>query len=188
MIASENMNIKTDNNDPGISAPVIEMLTLANEYCLFFEKAESYKTPDILEYFRKLAPMLYLKASLLPEIQNVDEESSERFVTEEQWETVFKTLREKFGKTDVYHLHDHNFDSVEASLSDNMADIYQDMKDFVMLYQKNTTPARHNAIANLVNLYAWRWGPALLNALATVHQTVFRDKIDPDILGDNTDW
>jgi len=179
---------KPDPEDPAISKPVLEMLTVANEYCLFFEKAANYKVHDILSYFHKIAPLLYLKASLLPAVAIPDTEAGERFVTEEQWEGVFKTLREQFREADVYYIHDHNFDSVEASLSDNMTDIYQDMKDFIMLYQKNTTPARRHAIYQLLDLYRWRWGPALLTALGAVHHLLFKKDIDPDLFQSDTEW
>jgi hypothetical protein len=159
----------------------LEMLTVANEYCLFFEKAENYESGDILLYFQKIAPLLYLKASLIDPLPVNNDAYNERYVTEEQWEAVFKALREKLGTGDQYYTHDHNFDSVEASLADNFADIYQDMKDFIMLYQKNTEPARHNAIANLTDLFRWRWGPALINALGAVHQLLFKDDISPDL-------
>ncbi len=178
----------TDTNDITISKPILEMLTVANEYCLFFEKAESYKASDILVYFQKIAPLLYLKASLLHTLAVNDDEWNERYVTEEEWERIFKALREKFGKHDRYFTHDHNFDSVESSLADNLADIYQDMKDFVMLYEKNKLSARKNAIANLMELFGWRWGPALINALGAVHQILYKEKISPDIFRNDKDW
>ncbi len=168
------------NNNQDTKA-ALEMLTVANEYCLFFEKAENYKANDILLYFQKIAPLIYLKASLIDSSETGNDAFNERYVTEEQWETVFKVLREKLGSNDQYYIHDHNFDSVEASLADNMADIYQDMKDFIMLYQKNTEPARQNAIANLTDLFRWRWGPALISALGAVHQLLFKDDISPDL-------
>ncbi len=178
----------TDSNDITMSKPVLEMLTVANEYCLFFEKAESYKANDILIYFQKIAPLLYLKASLLQALPANQESWNERYVTEEEWESVFKTLREKIDNNDRYYIHDHNFDSVEASLADNMADIFQDMKDFVMLYQKNNIAARQNALANLIDLFGWRWGPTLINALGAVHQILHKEKIDPDIYESDKDW
>ncbi len=177
---------KNQTDDPTVSTPVIEMLTVANEYCLFFEKAASYKLEDILNYFHKMAPLLYLKGAMLPELPLNSDAHNERYITEEDWETVFKDLRDKFGNLDTYYIHDHNFDSTEASLSDNMADIYQDMKDFIMLYQKNIQIARQNAIANITSLYKWRWGPAAIQALSAVHQILFKEDISPDILKDES--
>ncbi len=177
---------KNQNEDLTVTKPVIEMLTVANEYCLFFENAASYKTAEILDYYHKMAPLLYLKGSLLPDMPLNNEAHNERYVTEEDWETVFRELKEKFGNIDTYYVHDHNFDSVEASLSDNMADIYQDMKDFIMLYQKNMQIARQNAIANLASQYRWRWGPIASQALTAVHHILFQEDISPDILKDES--
>ena len=157
---------------------------MANEYCLFFEKAEFYQTADILAYFQKMAPLLYLKGSVLPVVQVTDPSFNERFVTEEQWETVFKSLREKFGKEDVFFHLDHQGDSTEASLADKMADIYQDMKDFVMLFQKPSLYAKECAVAEIRSLFANHWGPALIHALGTCHGIIYRDAIDPDLFDD----
>lgn len=177
-----------DNEDQTTARPVLEMLTVANEYCLFFEKADTFQTEDILNYFRKIAPLLYLKASTLPTIHAADESFAERFVTEEQWEHVFKTLREKFADDDVYYTLDHNQDTQEASLSDNMADIYQDMKDFVMLYQKGTLTARENAVYQVVQLMISRWGPVLIDALRTCHVKVFKNLTDDEGFDEDINW
>jgi hypothetical protein len=166
------------------SRPVLEMLTVANEYCLFFEKAENYNVEDILTYFQRIAPLLYLKGSLLPAVEADEDTFSERYVTEEQWEAIFKILRQKFDHNDVYYVHDHNFDTVQVSLADNLADIYQDMKDFVMLYQKNISFSRQNALAQIRVLFYDHWGLRVLDALRAVHYLLFREKIDPDLFGE----
>lgn len=173
-----------DENDLTLSKAAIEMLTVANEYCLFFEEVEKFKPEDILTYFQRLAPLLYLKGSLLPAIEVEDDDFAERFVTEEQWEEIFKALREKFGPDERYYIHDHNYDTQEASLADNLADIYQDMKDFVMAYQKNTLPARQNALALIRGLFANHWGPIVLQAMGAGHQVLHKDVIDPDLFTD----
>lgn len=170
------------------SRAVLEMLTVANEYCLFFEKAEKYSRDDILNYFHKIAPLLYLKGSLLPDIEADEDTFGERYVTEEQWEEIFKTLREKFAEEDVYFVHDQNYDTIEVSLSDNLADIYQDMKDFVMLYQKNISFSRENALAQIRNLFYDHWGLRVLDALRAVHKLLFRHKLDPDLFEEEGDW
>ncbi len=183
------MNAKKHKpDDPTISPPVLEMITVANEYCLFFERAGNYKADDILEYYQKMAPLLYLKGALLPVVQVSDEAVAQCFVTEEQWETVFRSLREQFKSLDVYYVLDHHNDTTETSLSENMADIYQDLKDFLMLYQKNMTPARESAIAQLRKLYQTRWGPAIITSLQKVHHILYKDAIDPAIFDNDDEW
>jgi hypothetical protein len=176
------MTEELDYNKPIYSKQVIEFITVANEYCLFFEKAENYPVDEILQYFQKIAPLLYLKGSTLPYVEVTDETFNERIVTEEMWEMVFKTLREKFAENDVYHTLDHNYDSEESSLSDNLADIYQDMKDFVMLYQKSFEYSKENAVSEIRRLFHQHWGIRVVNALKAIHYILYRNEIDPDLL------
>lgn len=167
-----------------LSKKVIEMITVAHEFCLFFEDTEKYETKQIMEYFQKIAPLCYLKGSVLPKGIDPDPDFLERFVTEEQWEEIFKALREKFGGDDVYYVHDHNFDSMEVSLADNIADIYQDMKDFVLLYQKAPLQSKACAVAELQKLFENHWGRRILQALGRIHEILYRDSIDPELLAD----
>jgi hypothetical protein len=168
-----------------LSKKVIEMITVAHEFCLFFEDAEKYNSQQILEYFQKIAPLCYLKGSVLPKNIEPDPDFLERFVNEEQWENLFKLLREKFEQKDVYYIHDHNFDSTEVSLADNIADIYQDLKDFVMLYQKAPLQSKACAVAELQKLFENHWGRRIVQALPRIHDILYGDRIDPEFLADD---
>lgn len=167
-----------------LSRQVLEMITVAHEYCLFFEQAEKYSAQDIFSYFQKIGPLLYLKGTMLPSEIEAEPEYMERFVAEEQWEEIFKTLREKFGNEDLYYIHDHNYDTEEVSLADNLADIYQDMKDFVLLYQKAPLTSKECAVAELQKLFENHWGLRILQALGYVHGKIYRDSIDPELFSD----
>ena len=174
------------DNDPTTSKVILEMLTVAHEYCLFFERAGDYSRDDITGYFIRIAPLLYLKASMLPVLDVTDESFNERFVTEEQWETVYKALRDKLAEHETYYVLDHRHDTRQAGLADNMADIYQDMKDFVMLYQKGPTYARENAVYQIRELMGNHWGIILLDALKECHIRYFGNPDDDDIFeGEN---
>lgn len=175
----------TASDNPVLSRQVIEMITVAHEYCLFFEEAEKYSRHEIFSYFQKIAPLLYLKGSVLPADLEAEPEYLERFVTEEQWEAVFKTLREKFADEDVYYIHDHNYDTEEASLADNMADIYQDMKDFVLLYQKAPMQSKTCAVAELQKLFENHWGLRTIQALLNIHGKIYSQSIDPSLFDDD---
>ena len=161
------------------SRAVLEMLMVANEYCLFVEKAESRPQEQIIPFFLRIAPLLYLRGNLLPEIESDEDFIADRFVTEEQWEAVFKGLRGVFGSFDLYYTLNDTNDTVQASLADNLADIYQDLKDFVMVYQKNTHTARVNAITQLRILFTERWGTLLLQALFACHKLSLQESQSP---------
>jgi len=179
-----------NEENPVLSRQIIEMITVAHEYCLFFEQAEKQDPKEIFSFFQKIAPLLYLKGSLLPTGLEADAEFLERFVSEENWERIFKLLREKFSEQDTYYIHDHNFDSQQASLADNMADIYQDMKDFVILYQKAPLQSKICAVYELQKLFENHWGIRVLQALHAIHAIIYSQTIDPDfpIEPGDPDW
>jgi len=161
------------------------MFTVANEYCLFFDKAGEYTPEDIFEYFHKIAPLIYLKGSLIPEIMVNDPSYSERFLTEEQYEALFIILKEKFGKNDVFYILDSNYEATEASLAESLTDIYQDMKDFVWLYRKDNSFAKENSIALIKSLFETRWGIKVVNALKAIHAIKYNVTEDQDFLEDD---
>jgi hypothetical protein len=165
--------------DPVYSKTVLELLTVANEYCLFLEKADDYDRNDILLFLQKICPLIYIKASLLPDIPANDEEAAEHFVTEEEWESMFNMLHLKFGDDDVYHFIDHHershTDPVRASLAENFTDLYQDLKDFVLLYQKPRKASMEFAVYECKRLFETRFGYRLVNADAALHYLLYRE-------------
>ena len=173
------MNNSTEESiqDPLYSRKVIDMLTVSNEYCLFMETAEDRKKEDIFQYMQKLLPLIYLKASLLPDIPVNDENAAEHFVTEEQWENLFNILSIKLGEDDIYYFIDLNekshSDPVRASLAENLTDIYQDLKDFVLLYQKPFRSSQENAVNDCKILFETRFGYRLINAQQAIHYLLY---------------
>ncbi len=165
--------MNSHSNDPVYSKQVIEMLTVANEYCLFMEKAEEYSKEDIFAYSWRILPLIYLKSTLLQPVIPQEPDDAERFVTEETWEGIFNTLRNKFYPDDHFWMsHDLTDETTEIeknSLAEHLADIYQDMKDFIMLYQKNLHSARENAIAGIITHFREHYGPAITKSLNALH-------------------
>lgn len=163
--------------DEVYSRKVLEMITIANEYCLFLEKAEEYQTPEILGFLQKISPLIALKGSLLPEVNPEDEEAIEHYVTEEEWESIFNLLRGKFGSDDEFFFVDlrerSHHDPVKGSLAELFADVYQDMKDFLLLYQKPLRTFKENAVSECRRLYAVRYGYKLAIAQPVLHSLLY---------------
>ena len=161
-------------NDPVYSKQVIELLTVANEYCIFTEKVDDYSKADIVNYYRHILPLLYIKGSVLKPIIPQHPEDAERFLTEESWEIILNSLRNKFYPDDHFWIcedsSDENTDVEKMSLAECLADIYQDLKDFVMLYQKNLYSSRENAIAEIARLFSEHYGEIITLALPALHQ------------------
>lgn len=165
------------SEEPVYSRKVLEMVTVANEYCMFLEKAESYTEAQLLNFLQKISPLIYLKGALLPEIEVEDEDATEHYVSEEQWESLFNTLHFKFaGKDEFYYVDQleksHN-DPVKGSLAECFTDIYQDLKDFLLLYQKPMKSYKENAVRECKRLFETRYGYKLSVVQQVVHALQF---------------
>ncbi len=162
------------------STIVLETIRVAHEFNVFSEDIAKKETKDIVSFYQKVLPLMYIKASLLPEIEVSDPTANERYVAEEHWEGIFMALKGKFGKADEYWELDENNDSVKVSLAEKLADIYQDTKDFVVLFQKNQMAAKENAVFEMLRLFKVHWGPRSLSALNQLHAIIYQAEIDQE--------
>lgn len=160
---------------PVYSRNVLEVLTVINDFVSTLKRAETIKKDKLVEYLTKVGPLLYLKGALIPEIKVSNPDKNERFYTEEEWEILFNTLRKIFGKDDVFwHLEpDNPGEPVKASLSDHLTDIFQDLSDFLILYQKSSIDAKENAVFELHRLFISNWGIKLTIVQAQLHHLNF---------------
>lgn len=169
-------------NEPVLqSKQVLEMITVANDFILFVEKADNYTRDQILIYFQRILPVIYLKASLLPDIKVTDDEAIEHYITEEQWEAVFNEIRAKLGQEDIFYfidLHEKSqHDAIRASIAEGITDIYQDLKDFLLLIQKPQLAFQQNAVRECRHLFETRYGYKIVNIHAAIHYLLFQEGI-----------
>lgn len=168
-------------NHPVYAKNILEMLTVANDYCLTLKKVETIKKHNLIEYLARVIPLLYLKGSLVPVVEVQNPEINERFYTEEEWEILFNTLRKIFGKDDIFWYSDPELTEppVKISLSEYLTDAFQDLHDFLTLYQKTSLDAKENAVKELRNLFITNWGFKLTKTLPHLHTLFFRDTEPP---------
>jgi hypothetical protein len=159
------------------SRKVLEFLTVANEYCLLIERCKEYPGDNLMEILHRILPLVYLKGSLLPDITPSDAEQLERYVTEDQWEERLIELREILKDIDSYwdihHPEEKVAEPQTASVAEDLADLYQELKDFMLLYQKPLTAARENAVAACKHFFADHWGRKALKAALIIHQHLY---------------
>jgi hypothetical protein len=165
-------------SDPLYSRSVVEFVAVSNEFCKYAERAPEVKGEELLRIFQRLLPLMYLNASLLPALNPFFEEGNEKFVTEADWTKVHDTLREKFGTADDYlEVFDDKISDTEgpvtSSISENMADIYQDIKNFLLLYQTGTDEVMNDAIWECRLNFETLWGQKLLNSMRAIHRFIY---------------
>ena len=169
---------KEFNGEKVFSESVTDFITVAGEYCTFVENTLRFTKTDFLDKSRKMLAMIYLKMSLLPKYEAIFEDENERFVTEEDWDFIHESVKKKLGYHDEYReifdpLTHEQLEQSTASISDNLADIYQDLKNFISLYNLGTEEMMNDAIWECQLNFEEFWGQKLLNALKAIHVLLF---------------
>jgi len=160
------------------SKNVVEFVTVANEYCTTIEQVNSFSTSENINKMRKLLPLLYLKASLLPESEPVLDEEIERFVNELDYNVLYQKWLQLLNENDsFYEVFDPEIqfgeETVTASISENLLDIYQELKDFVTSYSIGNEEVMHDALALCELNFPELWGQQILNVLRALHKLQF---------------
>jgi len=190
------------NSDPVYSRNVVEFVAVANEFCKYTEHASELKGDELLKILQRILPLMYLKASLLPQLNPFFEDGNEKFVTESDWNSIDDTLKEKFGTANDYlEVFDEKINESEgpvvSSISENMADIYQDLKDFLLLYQTGTGEVMNDAVWECRMNFENFWGQKLVNSMRAIHRFIYsgeeigkveNDKDENDKTRNTSDW
>jgi hypothetical protein len=166
------------SQDPVYSRNVVEFVAVANEFCKYTEHASEIKGDEMLRIMQRILPLMYLKASLLPKLEPFFEDGNEKFVTESDWNDINDILKEKFGTANDYlEVFDEKINDSEgpvvSSLSENMADMYQDMKDFLLLYQTGTGEVMNDAVWECGMNFENFWGQKLVNSMRAIHKFIY---------------
>ncbi|HET7732666.1 MAG TPA: DUF5063 domain-containing protein [Paludibacter sp.] len=162
------------------STNVIEFVTVAAETCLFLEHASEFTRTDFIQKSVKILPLLYLKASLIDIPETVFDDAPERFVNEEDYQFVREQVEQLLGPDDSYLETFHpdmaiSDTPIAVFVSENLADIYQELKDFAANYQLGDIDIMNDALVACLLAFGEHWGQKLLNGLRALHAIRFSD-------------
>ncbi len=157
--------------------PINEFYLSAREYCRLVENTEEITKLDFLSKTQKILTLIYLKASMLGRPDETQEEEVEKFVQEEDWSLIQIAVANKIGKSDRFievilpeNGDPNNLES--ESLSDCLADVYQDLKDFVSIYEFEVPDALLASLYVCISNFEKIWGPRLLAILINIHSII----------------
>ena len=157
---------------------VEEFLLVANEYCVLLENISDYSKKDFLEKIQKILGLLYLKTSVLTVNENEADDYVEKFVQKEDWQFIQNTLARKLASLESFFdlstpesLETGNEENI--SLSEALADIYQDTKDIVSLFQIGNEDSLVAGLFDCKLNFERYWGPRLLAVLSLIHNILY---------------
>ncbi len=162
---------------------VVEFVTVAAEYCSFMEQAEQKDRREIVSVLPKLLSLLYLKALMLPETETDYSMNLEEWVTEQDYDTLRAMLSAKLGSTDDYlevFVEDMKYSDtpVLKTISEDLADIYQALKNFVHQFQSGLNDVMAESVAICADGFKTYWGQTLVNTMRAVHSIVSYNEDD----------
>lgn len=158
----------------------IEFVTVAAEYCGFIERTRGAERDAFVDTALKILPLLYLKASLIPECEMIGKEELEVFVTEADYEYVRHSVAQVLGPQDdyleVFHPDTAYSDTpVRKCISEDLADIYQDLKDFIGVFQLGMNATMNDSLYVCKEHFAEYWGQRLVNTMRALHSVKYND-------------
>ncbi len=169
------------------SKNVVEFVTVANEFSASIENVGKQSVEENLQKLQKLLPLLYLKAAMLPKTERILEEELEKYISELDYNMLHQKWLQQLNEHDsFYEVFDPSIqfghETVTASISENLLDIYQDLKNFLIAYSIGNEEVMNDALAECNEHYGEFWGQQLVNVMRAVHMLVYSN---PDFEKEN---
>jgi hypothetical protein len=162
----------------------VEFVTVAAEYCAFLEQVFDKEPVRVVDVLSKLLPLVYLKAAMLAETEP-EGLYLEEIVSEPDYDAIRLSLQEKFGENDDYlevFVEDMRYSDtpVRKCISEDLADIYQALKNFVHSYRSGLDEVMNEAVAVCSEGFRTYWGQTLVNTMRAVHSVRYSADQNPD--------
>jgi hypothetical protein len=170
------------------SQAVVEFVTVAVQYCIFLEQGTGRERHEFVDTMLKMLPLLYLKALLLPPLEDDQDYVVEQQVQEEDYEFVRSVVAGIMGGQDDYldvFVEDMKYSDtpIRKNISEDLADIYQDVRNFVGVYKQGMEESMYEALAVVHDNFELFWGQTLVNTLRALHEVHFNqsnESLDTD--------
>lgn len=160
------------------SKGVVEFVTVAVEFCKRLERVSTIGRKTFIDSMLKLLPLLYLKSQIVLHFKNDGDTYMERIVTENDYNTIRNDVATTMGDLDVYldvFLDDMKYSDtpIRRTVSEDMADIYQELRDFLNVYEQDFDESSMVALGELSESFALRWGQIIVNVLRPLHEIMY---------------
>ena len=152
----------------------IEFVTVVAQVCLFLEHVREVDRDEFIDKILCLLPLLYLKARLLHKPEQQLDGYPQQFVTEDDYNAMRQSIADLLGTDDAYlevYMEDMKFsdEPLTAFISEDIADIYQELKDLAFNYQTADERVMSDALLDCLEAFEQHWGQKLLNVLRPLH-------------------
>lgn len=160
------------------STETLNFIQTARDFCKWVEEAGPHARKSAIESGMRIVPLLYSQMTTIPESDPYFEEGNERFVTEQDWSEIYQRFSVLLGSmneyTDAAAIEEYDrSETVLRYVSEDIADIYQDIKDCIENYVIGTEEVMHDALWECRSGFISHWGEKALRLAMQLHRIYF---------------
>ncbi|MDR2040644.1 MAG: DUF5063 domain-containing protein [Bacteroidales bacterium] len=158
-----------------------EFIKTCRKYFEYLETLPDKKITDFWGVQLNMLSEIYNGVFSLPEIEARYSSDVDKFVNEKSYNKIFTSLLAYIGALDSFPdfsdlSHPGALKVMDVSLSEILTDVYQEIKDFVLLYETGTLENMNDAIAECAETFGQYWGVKLLSALRIMHVNLYQHR------------
>ena len=170
-------------NEVVLSKQTEDFVRTALEFCVLVEKTTQNERNFFIDNMLKVLPLLYLKITILPRFTDDYDSVLEAKVSEAMYNQVEENVGRLLG-SDNFYLETFHPDirlsdlPVAVKISENIADIYQDLGNFIAVFKNGQKETMNDSLALCVLNFEKYWGQRLLNAFKALHYIKYNSNLD----------
>jgi len=164
-----------------LSKQTEDFVRTALEFCVLAEKHTQTGREFFIDNMIKVLPLLYLRVSVIPPVEENYDSDLETKVDEEMYNRVEESISQLLGNDNLYletfHPDIRLSDSpVAVKISEDLADIYQDLGNFIAVFKNGQKETMNDSLVFCIRNFEKYWGQRLLNALRALHYLRYNDE------------
>ncbi|MBP5360565.1 MAG: DUF5063 domain-containing protein [Bacteroidaceae bacterium] len=173
-------------NEQIYSKDVIDFVKLAADYCLKLEHCREAMPRELVKGMLSSLPYLYIKASDLLDTAIIESSfSTDPQVTEDDYNFVRNGIYDVLGRYDEYldvFVEDMKYSDkpILRSVSEELADIYQDLRNFLAVYRDGIEEMMAAALWEVLDNFKEYWGQKCVNVMRALHDILYQQMNDAD--------
>ena len=168
------------------SKDVIDFVKLAADYCLKLEHSREATPRELVKAMLNSLPYLYIKGTALLETTGENDLMSiDPQVTEEDYNFVRNGVYDVLGRYDEYldvFVEDMKYSDkpILRSVSEDLADIYQDLRNFLAVYRDGMEEMMTAALYEVLDNFKEDWGQKCVNVMRALHDILYQQMAEEE--------
>lgn len=161
------------------SKDVVEFVKLSADYCLKLENCRQAMPEELVKSMLISLPYIYIKGTEL--LNSVEDNGfyTDPQVTEEDYNYIRNSVYDVLGQYDEYldvFVEDMKYSDrpILKSVSEELADIYQDLRNFLATYKDGVEDLMEAALYEVLDNFREYWGQKCVNVMRALHDIYYQ--------------